>query len=280
MREFLRLLTGYGITGETTGECMAFFYGSGRNGKGVFTETLAHVFKAITTSQEPEFWEKTRYGTRSGALVAKLHGARLVLSAEMTSARLDEAFVKSFVAADLMTANPKYKAPYDFTPTALLIMSGNEKPTIYGTDDGVWRRFRMVPWDESFVGREDPTLKPRMKAAATGVAAWAVSGAVDWYQGGQRLPEPSSIIEATADYRDESDPYIDWITENLEKDDNGFVSNSDVFERAKAARVPGSKRAIGDAVVRHLEAKRGSRKSDGVTKRGLVGVSWRQECRF
>ncbi|MDH6122558.1 phage/plasmid-associated DNA primase [Kitasatospora sp. GAS204A] len=129
MHSFLQRLAGYAVPGSTREECLAFFYGSGRNGKGVFTETLGKVFAAVTTAQEAEFWEKQRNG-RNGSLVAKLHGARVVLSSEMTAARLDEAFVKLFTAADLLTANQKYKPAYDFTPTALLIMSGNDKPTI------------------------------------------------------------------------------------------------------------------------------------------------------
>ncbi len=55
-----------------------------------------------------DLWEKQRNG-RNGSLVAKLQGARLVLSSERTAARLDEAFVKLFTAADLLTSHQKYK---------------------------------------------------------------------------------------------------------------------------------------------------------------------------
>ncbi|MGW8065848.1 DNA primase family protein [Streptomyces ziwulingensis] len=271
MHTFLQRLAGYAITGETREECLAFFYGSGRNGKGVFTETLGKTFAAVTTSQESEFWEKQRNG-RNGSLVAKLHGARLVLSSEMTAARLDEAFVKLFTAADLLTANQKYKPAYDFTPSALLIMSGNDKPTIRGTDEGIWRRFRCVPWDESFIGREDKGLKGRLLDEAEGIAAWAVRGAVEWYAHG--LNEPERVTRATDEYREESDPFADWVADNFEAAPDEFVPNSEIKQRGERAhpRLPGSPQSWSKAVARHFGGETGQRRVNGRKVRGVVGV--------
>jgi putative DNA primase/helicase len=267
MHTFLQRLAGYAVTGSTREECLAFFYGSGRNGKGVFTETLGKVFAAVTTAQEAEFWEKQRNG-RNGSLVAKLHGARLVLSSEMTAARLDEGFVKLFTAADLLTANQKYKPAYDFTPTALLIMSGNDKPTIRGTDEGIWRRFRCVPWDESFIGREDKGLKTRLLAEAAGIAAWAVRGAVEWHRHG--LNEPERITRATDEYREESDPFADWVVANFEAQSDGFVPNSEIKQRGERVhpKLPGQSQAWSKAVARQFGATVGKRGG----QRGVIGV--------
>jgi putative DNA primase/helicase len=274
MWKFLQRLAGYGITGSTQEECLAFFYGRGANGKGCFTETLSHIFDPIATAQEAEFWEKQRNG-RNGSLVAKLHGARLVISSEMTDARLDEAFLKSFTAADRMSANPKYKAPYDFTPTALLIMSGNDKPTIRGTDDGIWRRFRCVPWEESFAGREDHTLKPRLKGEAEGIAAWTVAGAVEWFRNG--LGEPERVSRATSEYREESDPFADWAEAHFEAAPEGFVPNAEIKERGEKAtpRLPGQPQAWSRAVARHFGAEVVKRRVNGRQARGVAGVRLR-----
>lgn len=267
MHTFLQRLAGYAVTGSTREECLAFFYGSGRNGKGVFTETLGRVFAAVTTAQEAEFWEKQRNG-RNGSLVAKLHGARLVLSSEMTAARLDEAFVKAFTAADLLTANQKYKPAYDFTPTALLIMSGNDKPTIRGTDEGIWRRFRCVPWDESFIGREDKGLKGHLLDEAEGIAAWVVRGAVEWFKHGLNAPE--RVSRATDEYREESDPFADWVVANFAAEPEGFVPNSEIKQRGDRVhpKLPGQSQAWSKAVARQYGATNGKRGG----KRGVIGV--------
>lgn len=272
MWEFLQRLAGYGLTGSTREECLAFFYGGGRNGKGVFTETLSAIFAPVLTVQNGEFWEKSRNG-RNGALIAKLHGARIVVSSEMTAARLDEAFLKSYTAADGLTANPKYKAPYDFTPTGLLIMSGNDKPTIRGTDDGIWARFRCVPWEESFVGREDHALKPDLRTKdAEGVIAWCVRGAVKWYRHG--LNRPERVTRATEEYREESNPFTDWVEANFAPDPEGFVSNAEVQERGRAAspKLPGAPKSWGAAVARHFGVTPGKATRNGKQVRGIPGV--------
>ncbi|MFJ9691061.1 phage/plasmid primase, P4 family [Kitasatospora sp. NPDC101183] len=278
MPGFLRRLAGYAITGETREECLAFFYGSGANGKGAFTETLSHHFADITTTQDAAFWEKQRH-ERNGSLMAKLHGARLVVTGEVKAARMDEAFVKGFTAADLQTANQKYKPAYDFRPVSLLIMSGNDKPVIEGTDEGIWRRFRLVPWEESFADRPDKGLKPRLKSAqaAPGIAAWAVRGAVEWHAEGLRPHQ--RISEATNDYREESDPFAEWAEGAFEAAPDGAVSNKEIEASAKAYGLRGQGRKFSDAVLRHVGGERPAKafRHHGRAVRGLRGVRLRED---
>ncbi|MFF1275148.1 phage/plasmid primase, P4 family [Streptomyces marokkonensis] len=282
MRTFIQRLIGYGLSGSTREEKLAFFYGSGRNGKGVLTETLNEIFGSpLVTTMNGDFWELTRYG-RKGSLVGKLHGARLVLSSEMTSARLDEAFIKAYVAADTLTADPKHKPAYDFKPTGLLVLSGNDKPTIRGTDDGIWARFLCVPWDQSFVGREDKTLKPDLLRPehAEGIIAWAVRGAVDYFADG--LPVPQAVSSATDEYREESNPYSEWIEQYFESAPDGFVTNADVKHVATrpGIRLPGTERTWRSEVVKHFGIDPADcvkpRKVAGKTQRGIPGVRLRE----
>ncbi|MFE7974722.1 DUF5906 domain-containing protein [Streptomyces shenzhenensis] len=241
---------------------------------------MQEIFAPVVTTMNGAFWELTRYG-RKGSDVGKLHGARLVFSSEMTSARLDEAFLKAYVAADTMSADPKYKAPYDFKPAGMLVLSGNDKPTIKGTDDGIWARFMCVPWDESFVGREDRTLKPDLVRAehAEGVIAWAVRGAVDYFAEG--LPVPQRVSAATEEYREESNPFAEWIDANFARDTSEDVTNAEIKERAKAAgyRNEREQREAKRALMRHFGVTEANSRisRDGMKSKGLRGVALKPE---
>ncbi len=61
----------------------------------------------------------------------------------------------------------------------------------------------MIPFEVSFEGREDKTLKGTLQAELPGILAWAVEGCLQWQQEGLRFPE--SVVTATRDYRQESD---------------------------------------------------------------------------
>lgn len=56
-----------------------------------------------------------------------------------------------------------------------------------------------------------------------------MKGAVDWYAHG--LNEPERVTQATEEYREESDPYTDWVEANFEKADGAWVSNEEIKKR-------------------------------------------------
>lgn len=281
MVEFLQRLAGYGATGSTREEVFAYFHGEGSNGKTVFMETLGHVLAPVVTSQNASFWQTTRQ-ERNGALIAKLHGARLVLSSEMANTRLDETFVKAVVSGDMLTANKKYAQPYDFNPTGLVIMAGNARPVIQGTDAGIWRRTRFVPWNESFTGeRKDDTLKTDLQRPehAEGVLRYIVEGAVRWYQEG--LNSPSAVTEATEELREDLNPFTEWIDSAFTTGPDAFVSNTEIQKRGKTAgQLPGHPTSWPARVAEHFGAKVTRKRVDGKQVKGIPGVCLAEAVRI
>jgi putative DNA primase/helicase len=106
---------------------------------------------------------------------------------------------------------PMYGAQIDLDPTWKIFMSGNHKPDIRGTDDGIWRRVLLVPFDVQIPREErDERLGEKLWAERAGIFAWMVEGLLAYLEMG--LAPPATVREATDDYREDSDPLGTFLT--------------------------------------------------------------------
>ncbi|MGW1828871.1 phage/plasmid primase, P4 family [Streptomyces tubercidicus] len=224
MPAFMRRLVGYGITGSTAEQCFAFMHGQGANGKSVFLDAVLHVFRGVTKSTEfSTFEQRTAVGQASPEL-ASLRGARLVTASETEKySRLAEALVKQLTGGDPVTARFLHSNPFTYVPSFLLMVAGNYKPAILSQDLGVWRRVKLIPFEATFRGaKADKGLPAALRAEAEGILAWAVRGAQEWYEHG--LGEPTSVANATQDYRESEDRLAEFIAARLVQESEARVA--------------------------------------------------------
>lgn len=212
VREFVRRAIGYSLTGSAREQVWFMAYGSGANGKGTLFDALrwvmgdyAHVMSFSTIERGKE--------TSIPADLAALAGKRLVLTSETQEhSRMNEARVKSLTGEDPITARELYQKQFTFEPVLKLWVAVNHKPAVTDDSHGYWRRLRLLPFTETFgPDRMDHTLRETLKKELTGILAWCVRAAVDWAKHG--LPVPPAIALATVEYRQESDPFADFISE-------------------------------------------------------------------
>ena len=123
--------------------------------------------------------------------MADIPGARLVLASETEEGeRLNESVIKDLTGGDSLRAEHKYERAFSFRPVAKLWIYGNHKPTIRGTDCGIWRRVRLIPFTEKFEGvNDDPCLGEKLCQEAPGILNWAIEGCLLWQSEGLRPPE-------------------------------------------------------------------------------------------
>jgi putative DNA primase/helicase len=201
---FMQRLTGYCLTGDTREEVLTVFHGSGCNGKSTFMRVQKRLSgdHALTTAFDTFMRARTDRAPRND--LARLHRARLVTAAESGEGRrLDEATVKEITGRDPIACRFLYGEHFEYVPHFKLMLVTNHRPRVDGSDDALWRRLRLVPFEQSFEGREDRELDDKLGRELPGILAWAVRGCLEWQRDG--LGQPAAVTRATSEYRQDED---------------------------------------------------------------------------
>lgn len=209
MRRFLHQWGGLSLTGDVSEQILAFLYGKGGNGKSVLVDVWGYVAGDYEETVPIETFidhGKSRSAGQATPDLAILPGVRMLRTSEPEkNSKLAEAMVKLATGGEPIQARHLNKDFFKFYPQFKLTMSGNYRPTIVGTDEGIWRRVRLVPFDVSIPKEErDRHLAEKLRAEASGILNRLLDGLRDWCDVG--LTEPEAITKATAEYRDVSDP--------------------------------------------------------------------------
>lgn len=205
MRKYLQQWAGYFLLGRIREHEMLVFLGDGANGKSVFVEVMLGIMGSYAAPGSQSLLIEKKLEEHAESL-ASTKGLRLcVVSETPARARLNEARVKQLTAGDRVTARKMRQNSWNFTPTAKLLMMTNNRPTIEGTDEGIWRRIRIVPWLITVpVEKRNPDLARFLIATeGPGILHWMLEGYQMYQQDG--LTAPAIVEESRQQYRKESD---------------------------------------------------------------------------
>lgn len=206
-RRFLQVAAGIGLLGVSP-QVLVFLYGEGANGKSVFLEVLSRVFGALAAGLPAEAISgDDEGGLKPSPEIARLDGKRWVRISEVPEGTpLKEAFIKRITGSEPFPARNLFEGYYEFLPQFVPFMTGNGYPRVAGTDNGIWRRMRVVKWPVTLAledQRPFDEVVDELVAEAPGIFAWLVEGALIFLREG--LVPPPSVVAETQAYRDEMD---------------------------------------------------------------------------
>jgi putative DNA primase/helicase len=229
---FLQRFLGYCCTGYVHEHVIAFLYGTGANGKSVFVNTIAGIFGDYCVSAPIEMFLTSKYD-RHPTEIARLKGARLVIAQETQKGRSwDEAKLKNLTGGDRLSARFMRGDFFDFAPTHKIIISGNTRPSLRNVDEGIRRRFLLVPFTVQIPPAErDPKLADKLKAEWPAILRWMVNGCLEWKRVG--LVVPTVVRLATEEYLAEQDTLAQWADEWIEEERDAFVLTRVLFSSWK-----------------------------------------------
>jgi putative DNA primase/helicase len=212
LQGFLRRLLGYALTGVTREHALAFFYGTGGNGKSVLLNTVSGILGDYATTAPIDLFMASHSEQHPTGL-AGLRGARLVTAIETDEGRRwAESKIKTLTGGDKIAARFMRQDFFEFVPQFKLVIAGNHKPGLRSVDEAIRRRMHLVPFDVTIPAEErDGRLPEKLQAEWPAILGWMIQGCLEWQREG--LAAPEAVRAATEAYLDSEDSMAIWIGE-------------------------------------------------------------------
>ncbi|GAX86467.1 hypothetical protein CEUSTIGMA_g13877.t1 [Chlamydomonas eustigma] len=231
MVSFVQKLLGYGITGEVSEEIFVLFNGTGRNGKGVITQTLQNILgrDLVKDMDVALICGDVKNLSNVSAELAKIAGCRVALFKE---SKQDEVLktntVQLLSGGDLIPCRRLYTDAESLTPRHLSILETNHLPSLGGeVIPAIVDRILVVHFPVTFKGDllpgeswsalvqpADKTLKERLKGMHGVILTWLVQGSIAWYkERNLKSSAPEAVKEFTRRYMLAEDLMAQFIQE-------------------------------------------------------------------
>jgi putative DNA primase/helicase len=220
---------GYNLTLDNRQQKFVLFVGPPRSGKGTTMTVLTHLLGKQNVANPT----LTSLGTRFG--LAPLIGKQAAVVPDAHLGRNADAFailerLKSIVGCDDQNVDRKNRSELaNVRITARFTIAVNELPRL--PDASVSLRWKVIaiPYNVSFVGKEDIGLSEKLLAEIPGITNWALKGLMDLRQTGKLL-QPIAGEAMLADFVRLSSPMTAFIEDCCEIGPDKSQATTEVFK--------------------------------------------------
>lgn len=231
--EYVQKIVGIAAIGKVNLEAMIIAYGDGGNGKSTFWNAISRILGTYSGRISAD---ALTVGCRRNVKpeMAELKGKRLIIASELEEGtRLNTAFVKQICSTDEIQAEKKYKDPFSFTPTHLVVLYTNHLPKVGANDDGTWRRLIVIPFLAKIQKSKDIKNYTDYLVDNAGpyILSWIIEGAYKAIQDDFKPEIPEIVKQAIKTYRENNDWLSIFIEDCCETGDN-FEQGSGEFYQA------------------------------------------------
>ncbi len=225
---YVQRLCGYMLSGARGEHLLPILWGNGANGKSTFLGAMQSVLGDYAGTAAPGLLIQ-RHGTEHPTALADLQGKRMMVVSETGEAgRLNEEQAKLLTGGDTITARRMRMDFFQFEPSHQLILQTNHRPRVAGTDQGLWRRLRLIPFAVTVPkDKRDPHLPEKLRAELPGILSWCLDGWKNYRTHGFNYPE--AVRAATSDYRESSDIVGEFLSECCDMNPNFTESAGNLY---------------------------------------------------
>jgi putative DNA primase/helicase len=221
---------GYVLSGRTDIQKLLLLVGPTRSGKGTIARILTALIGRLHTAAPTLAGLSTNFGLSPllGKPLAIISDARL---GNIPSYTVVERLL-SITGEDLLTIDRKYREPWTGKlPTRFMILT-NELPSFKDSSGAIANRLLILRMTESFLGREDLTLEPRLRPELPAILGWALEG-LDRLTTNGRFTEPQSSRDAASLMMDMASPVSAFVRERCIRASSESVLVDDIYSAWK-----------------------------------------------
>lgn len=233
LARYLQEVAGMCAVGKVFSEKLIIAYGGGGNGKSSLFNLWADVLGdyAGTIPSEELI---VRAGNAKSYSIANLRGKRLIIAAELREgARLSTDAVKKMCSTDKISAEQKYKDPFEFRPSHSIVLYTNHLPRVNTNDSGTWSRLTVVPFRAKFRGQAGEIKNYAdylFQRCGGAVLEWIIEGAQRFIANGGDIALPDCVRSEIQQYKDQNDWLSDFISECCMVDKNYSIGSGALYK--------------------------------------------------
>ena len=226
--KFVQKAVGYSLTTDISEQVIFVLKGDGSNGKSVFLKIISSIFGDYAKNIQPEALMSNKFNTGTATQqIAMLENVRLAITQESEQGTFfNESLIKQMTGDDTITIKRLYEDAREMTVTFKLWLATNYMPFIRGTDNGIWRRLVIIPFDYT-IDREkaDKNLIHKLLEEKSGIFEWIIEGYQMWMLEGLNIPERLKM--EVEEHKDEMDLLGKFIDDCCEL--TGTIKSSDLY---------------------------------------------------
>lgn len=224
--KYYQKLAGYTMTGNTQEQCFFLLWGSGANLKTTLLNVQEAVLGDYARKADTSSFMKKDSRSASGDLV-RLRGARFVKAIESDlGQKLAENLIKTVCGDDGIVCRQIYEREQEYNVEFKLLLATNNKPVINGTEKGIWRKVKLIPFTYTIPDKERVKDYHKILIAEelSGVLNWMLEGCMLWQKEG--LGDCKEVSDATAIYKNENDSVAKFLNDSTVGEPGSKISAS------------------------------------------------------
>lgn len=234
--EYVQQIVGLSAIGKVYVEALIIAFGNGRNGKSTFWNVIARVMGTYAGTISADI---LTVGCRRNVKpeLAEAKGKRLLIAAELEEGmRLNTSNVKQLCSTDAITAEKKFKSPFDYIPSHTLVLYTNHLPKVGAIDQGTWRRLIVIPFLASIEGKSEIKnyADYLFEHAGEAILSWIVEGAQKVIQSDFKVPLPDKVKDAIGAYKENNDWFGSFLSECCEVGEDEEVKSGQFYTEYRA----------------------------------------------